>query len=1027
MKIRVEIRSRRNSDITKSIGNAIHDGKILLVQVFHINFLTDMSLSEAMALCGKILLDETIDEMYFSEWKDTFCWHPHTLDTIVEVEYLPGITDTLGKTTENAFAIHNISCSVQCSRLYLLCTSNRDSKEDLVATLLSTCTNPLIEKSTVYEREEYLRRPFLPHTSSATQKDTEHTSLYNTFPLQIENADTITQWKQYSTENYWAFRTEEIEHILQYYGEENTQRIRKQHNLPLDPTDVEIEIIAQSWSEHCKHKIFTATIEYTEDILSSPHHPTLGTHTIHSLFHSHIVQTTKEIEQARNIPWLTSVFTDNAGIVDFDANLYIAIKVETHNSPSALHPYGGALTGILGVQRDILGAGGGATPIANMDVLCFASPDCISKENAPYLPLGIAHPTQVVHGVHHGVATGGNHTGVPTVAGALVFDADYAGKPLVFVGSIGILPKHQQIPTHKRISPGQRICMVGGAIGRDGIHGATFSSMELQEHAPITAVQVGDAWTQKRMMDYIIEARDLGLISAITDNGAGGLSSSVGEMALLSGGAVMDIAKAPTKYPNILPWELVVSESQERMTIAVEPENIEKVFDLAKKHSVSITDVGHFHDSGYLQVFFQDTMIAMLDLHFLHHSLPPMALRAHWNGPRQNKAWKPPSPKRPLLSSILETMQILLHSVHLCSRENWVREYDHEVQGATLTKAFGGSSQQSPNDGAVLWLYPHGGEKEKCIAVAVGLHPRLSLYDPYHMAQYAVDEAIRNLVALGCDMENICMVDNFCWPDPLPHPDDRDHTDAQQKLGELVRACTGLRNIALEYGIPMVSGKDSMKNDFRGKNGKGEQTHITVLPTLLITAMGTLSIHHRMFSAFQHAGDIVYRLGEQNLTWIGSICREIFDIPYNDDEFSPISTKKNKELYTKIHLASQENLLQSLHDISEGGALIAIFECCLGENLGVHLDIPMEHHTPAQIATWCFGEGNGQFIASVSPKNQKQFERLFAGHYEQIGMVQETPVIEIPRTNETLSIVELAQIYRNIDTLSTAYNTRQRP
>ena len=412
-----------------------------------------------------------------------------------------------------------------------------------------------------------------------------------------------------------------------------------------------------------------------------------------------------------------------------------------------MDPYGGAITGILGVNRDILGVGMGARPVGNMDVFCFANPQWPLEGDEDLMPVGLKQPRRLLEGVHKGVEDGGNTSGIPTINGAIFFDQDYAGKPLVFVGTVGVMPKNlpdeqETSGVQKKVNVGDHIFMVGGAIGADGIHGATFSSLELNENSPATVVQIGDPITQKRTMDFLLEARDFGLFSCVTDNGAGGLSSSVGEMATLSGGALLDLSKAPTKYPNLKPWELMISESQERMTFAVPPHHCQQFEQLAKQRGVIATDIGIYTDSGNLVVTYDGEIVALLDLEFLHESLPPMQIPARWNGPLERRTWISRDDRRSSEDcDWSEKLYTLLSSPNIASKEYWVRQYDHEVQGATHIKPFGGQTQKGPNDSGVIWLYPHGGEKENSICVGCGLQPRMSLYDPYIMAQYAVDES----------------------------------------------------------------------------------------------------------------------------------------------------------------------------------------------------------------------------------------------------------------------------------------------
>ncbi len=822
-----------------------------------------------------------------------------------------------------------------------------DAKDaDKVASEL--LANNLIQKVDVWPIDAFRSRARfdgveLPHVAFATPPRVEEIS------LDLDDAGL----EKLSKDRFLALSLEEMKHIRAANGGGKRK-----------PTDVELEILAQSWSEHCKHKIFSAKIEYKDE--------TGKTVVIDNLYRTYIKRATKEIAEERKLDWLISVFSDNAGIVRFDDNVDLCIKVETHNSPSALDPYGGALTGILGVNRDILGAGLGARPIANTDVFCFAPPDMPTAAEEQFMPKGPASPRRILEGVHRGVEDGGNKSGIPTVNGAFFFDRDYAGKPLVFVGTVGVMPPvlpDGRPSAEKKLSAGDRIVMVGGAIGADGIHGATFSSLELNDNAPATAVQIGDPLTQKRMTDFLLEARDLGLYTALTDNGAGGLSSSVGEMATLSNGAQIDLALCPVKYPGLSPWELMVSESQERMTVAVAPGKRDQFLSLAARRGVTATDIGFFKDDGKLTVLYQGKLTGELELEFVHNSLPQMELKAEWTGPKQRGAWststklenkKQPAPKKPG-----EALLKLLQSPNITSKEKWVRAYDHEVQAATHQKPFTGVAADGPGDAGVIWLYPHGGAKENGVAIGCGLAPRLSLLDPYLMAQYAVDEAVRNVVVSGGDPDMCCLLDNFCWPDPVVSAK---NPEGAYKLGQLVRACQGLYDICKAYGTPLVSGKDSMKNDFRGKDKRGQEIAISVLPTLMVTAMAKAPMGCSVGSSFKTAGDLIYLLGGNGQGLAGSE----FSCHFETTENAPtIDLEKNLALYRKLHQALKQGLILSAHDISEGGLLTAVAESMIGGRTGAALSLENTNNDAL------FNEAAGRLLVSVSPANSVVFEKTF--------------------------------------------------
>ncbi len=549
-------------------------------------------------LGDKVFADPVIQLYSDKPLASDFSW-------LIEVGYRPGVTDNVGATAKKASEdVLNTSINgVYFSRQYLI--NGNITREDAANITGGLLANSLIERWEIisgieFDKEKGIHLP-LPVVKG------KHSPSVSTIDLDISD----NELKELSRIRLFALNLAEMKAIRRYFAQAMKERERSGVALP---TDVEIEVLAQTWSEHCKHKIFNSEITYIDD---------KGTKTINSLFNTFIKRATREI----NKPWLVSVFTDNAGVIKFNDDYNLVMKVETHNTPSALDPYGGAITGIVGVNRDPLGTGMGSRLIFNTDVFCFASP----FYDKP-MPPRLFHPKRIFEGVRRGVEHGGNKSGIPTVNGCIVFDERYLGKPLVYCGTGGIMPSViNGKPSHiKEINPGDFIVMTGGRIGKDGIHGATFSSLELDENSPVTAVQIGDPFTQKKMLDFLLEARDTGLYNAITDNGAGGLSSSVGEMAQLSGGCLIELDKCPLKYPGLDPWEILVSESQERMTLAVSPDKVDEFLKLARTRDVEATVIGTFTDSGKFHVKYGGKTVAYLDMEFLHGGLPVMKLNARW-------------------------------------------------------------------------------------------------------------------------------------------------------------------------------------------------------------------------------------------------------------------------------------------------------------------------------------------------------------------------------------------------------------
>ena len=719
-----------------------------------------------------------------------------------------------------------------------------------------------------------------------------------------------------SEERLLALSLAEMQAIRDHYRAPATRQRRRRAGLGAAATDVELEMLAQTWSEHCKHKIFNAAIEYRDGC---------RVEVIDSLFDTCIRATTRAVD--RGDGFLRSVFHDNSGVIEFDADTLLCFKVETHNSPSALDPYGGAITGIVGVNRDIIGTGRGARPIFNTNVLCFAPPDLAD------VPAGLLPPRQVLDGVHRGIVDGGNQSGIPTVAGAVLFDASFVGKPLVFCGTGGILPAQLDGAPSWEAEPcaGDRAVMVGGRIGRDGIHGATFSSLALDESSPRSAVQIGDPITQKKMADFLLEARDLGLYRAITDNGAGGLSSSFGEMAAACGGVRLELERAPLKYQGLEPWEILVSESQERMSLAVPPEHYHALAELAGRREVEIADLGAFTADGTVELRYAGELVGLLDLQFLHHGLPRMELRAVWQPPAPPAVAPERTPPPPW-----EVLPRLLADPNIASKEALVRQYDHEVQALTVGKPFVGRQMDGPGDGAVL--RPRA-DSLRAITVTHGICPWYSAHDAYHMAMCAVDEAVRAHVACGGDPDRMAALDNFCWPDPVAGPD---NPDGEFLLAQLVRAARGLQEACLAYRLPLISGKDSMKN-----NAVVDGRRIAVLPTLLVSVLGIMDDLRRSPSTdFKRAGDLICLVGDDRGELGATAYARLLaaggaalPIAKPQRHCPTVDAPAAMRRYRLLHQAIAAGWVSSAHDLADGGLAVALAECAIGGRLGARIDL----------------------------------------------------------------------------------------
>lgn len=724
------------------------------------------------------------------------------------------------------------------------------------------------------------------------------------------------------------------------------------------PTDLELETLAQTWSEHCVHKTFRAKIEYTGP---PPGEVTpITTRVVDSILDSHIRAATETVAK----PWVRSAFVDDAGIVALDDNTDLAFKVETHNHPSALEPFGGANTGVGGVVRDVIGVS--ARPIANTDILCFGPQDLPASD----LPEGVLHPQRIAEGVIHGVEDYGNKMGIPTVNGAVLYDPGYTANPLVFCGCLGVLPTGSH-PTEPQV--GDQIVVLGGRTGRDGLRGATFSSME-SDHTTSelsgSAVQIGHPIHEKQTLEVIIAARDEGLYNAITDCGAGGLSSSVGEMAEELG-AIVHLDRVPLKYPGLAPWEIWLSEAQERMVIAVPPANTDRVAELAADRDVEMTILGEFSGDGVLRILSNGAVVGTLDCGFLHNGIPRLQLQADWIPPRRNDAelGTPPDPAAALLT--------LLADPNIRSKEHIVRRYDHEVQGGTVVKPFAGPSHSGPSDAAVvtpLDLSPGTGPTPGA-ALSVGVNPAYGALDPYRMAWAAVDEAVRNVVALGADPARISVLDNFSWGNPrLP-----------DRLGSLVRCTEGCHDAAVAYGTPFISGKDSLNNEYTGTDGRKH----TIPGTLVISALGIVpDVRNTVTSDLKAAGNPVYVLGSTGRHVGGSAIAGLLEYP---DGEAPAPCPSAIDGYAALHAAIQQGTVASCHDVSEGGIAVAAAEMAIGGELGIELAMylmPIDSGTVPD-AELAFSESLGRLLIEVNRDHEAKFQELMAGQATTaIGRVQ---------------------------------------
>lgn len=715
-----------------------------------------------------------------------------------------------------------------------------------------------------------------------------------------------------------------------------------------DATDIELETIAQTWSEHCSHKTLAGRIHYVETSQGQVQREIPFT----NMLRETIFQATVSIrESLGDDDWCVSVFSDNAGIVTFDERQNVCIKVETHNHPSAIEPYGGANTGLGGVIRDPLGTGLGARPVCNTDVFCFARPDFPVAD----LPPGVLHPRAVMQGVVAGVRDYGNRMGIPTVNGAVCFDDRYLGNPLVYCGNVAMIPVDK---CEKRMQPGDLIVAVGGRTGRDGIHGATFSSVELTEESEAIsggAVQIGDPVTEKMMMDVILEARDRGLYSAITDCGAGGFSSAVGEMGEDTGAEVW-LDRAPLKYPGLSYTEIWISEAQERMVLAVPEQHREEFQSLCASEGVEATVIGRFTDTGELVLRYHDQEVGRLQMAFLHGGRPPVIRKAVYDIPQETPAEVPDSPDVDLTPDLLA----ILSAPNVASKEWIIRQYDHEVQAGSVIKPLVGAANDGPSDAAVV---RPDLTSSRGLVVSCGINPRFGDADPRWMAAAAIDEAVRNCVAVGADPTRIAILDNFCWG----------NTERPETLGTLVRAATACHDIAVAYGTPFVSGKDSLNNEFSYESADGTRQTVAIPSTLLITALGQVADVARCVTMdLKQAGNRLFLIGLTADETGGSHWHLVRQrsggcVPKVDPERAP-------RIFRAVHVAIGKGLVRSCHDLSEGGLAVAVAEMAFAGEVGARLSLAnLPTAGDLSPATCLFSESNSRFLVEVEPDHVDAF------------------------------------------------------
>jgi phosphoribosylformylglycinamidine synthase len=898
-------------------------------------------------------------------------------DAAIEIGFLPGVTDNVAHTAresiEDLLGVRfGEGEGVASARLHLIAGIDEPSALAAIAELLS---NGLIQQATVKSRDRYLAEGGM--AARVPMVHLAGSGAVTLVDLDVPDEELIAIGKL-GVANPDGTRRGPLSLDLA------AMKVIQRHfqSLGRAATDVEIEALAQTWSEHCKHTIFANPIDEIDE----------------GLYRAYIKRATQEVRKAKGErDFCVSVFTDNAGAIAFDDDFLITHKVETHNSPSALDPFGGAITGIVGVNRDALGFGLRAKPVANVYGFCFGDPNdetTLYRDAARTQPM--LSPRRILEGVVEGVNAGGNQSGIPTPQGFVHFDERYKGKPLVFVGTVGLIPRRIEgrDGAAKGARPGDLIVMAGGRVGKDGIHGATFSSEALASGSPATAVQIGDPITQKKLSDALVkEARQLGLYTSITDNGAGGLSSSVAEMARECGGCHVELDEVPLKYPGLAPWEIWISESQERMTLAVPPEKWETLRELLARRGVEAAAIGVFTETAECLVTYHGEPVLRLDMAFLHDGLPKQ--RQVTKRPERAK----PTRRRAEPADLGQALLAMIARPNLASFAFISAQFDHEVQGNSVLKPLQGRGRVNANTSVIRpRLDSFAG-----VALSQALFPSYSELDPHAMALACIDAAIRQVVAAGADPERIALLDNFCWcssADP-------------ERLWQLKEAARGCYEAAVAFGAPFISGKDSMFNDFRGFGAAGKPVAISIPPTLLISALGLIDDAANAVSLdFKRPGDLLYLLGETREELGGSEWLAMLGGDPACGEVPAVNLATNRARYVALSQAIQAGVVASAQSLGRGGLGAALAMSAVGGMLGA--TVALDAATPgcsAEVAL--FSESAGRVLVSVAPSDRAAFEAIFAGQAcARIGKVREDGRVEIAGADIATEVDSLAAAYR---------------
>ncbi len=913
---RIDVFSK-NKESSKVLSSQIKDlgiEKDVSVYVKKIYLIeADFDKKAAEKIASELLIDPVVEK--YSLGQGLFPVAPE--ENQILITYNAGVSDPVVLSLEKA--IRDLNLTAKTTRIGRFYEFDGLSAEEIDYISPKILYNSLIEHPLIYKKHKDTKT--LDEFSGKSSK-------FELVTVDMENSDD-NELKSISDKGCLSLTIDEMRIIKDYFKK-----------LKRNPTDCELETIATLWSEHCSHKTFRGLIQYQETDVQG----NVKKETVTSLIKETIMKATTDI----NHDGCVSVFHDNSGVVKFDDKNNICFKVETHNHPSSLEPYGGASTGIGGVIRDILGTGSAAKPFANVDIFCFSPWKMDHKD----VPQGLLHPKRVINGVVGGVRDYGNRMGIPTVAGAVLFDERFLGNPLVYCGTLGILPKEKSF---KKSQAGDLVILCGAKTGRDGIHGATFSSKELDEDTVnlTSAVQIGNPIEEKKVTEAILRARDKNLFESITDCGAGGISSAITELAS-EHGVEVQLDKVPLKYKGLTYTEIWISESQERMVFFAKEKDLPALHEIFDEEDVEMTVVGTVTDDHHLRLFYEDNKVCDLDMDFIFE-LPRLEKTARFTIKKEEDS------KLEAKSNYNQDLKDLLARPNVAAKDWIVRQYDHEVQAGSVLKSIIGIKEVSVNDASVV---RPDLDSDKCVAIGLGINPFYSDIDPYWMAALVIDEALRNIVCVGANLSKTYILDNFSWGSPQD----------EEVLGGLIRACRGCYDFATYYGVPFISGKDSLYNEYM----VGDR-HISIPGTLLISAMSVMDDWKKTQNAnLKKKDNLLYIVGETKAELGAS---EYFRMQKNESGALPRVNKETaKKTLEAVSAAINKGLVSACHDMSEGGLAVAISEMCIGSDMGANIFLPEVPISSGMLDyELLFSESPTRFMVEVDKDKKEQFQTALEG------------------------------------------------